>query len=154
MEDIKELILKIKQEFLKIGTRIKIIPFTPSSKLFRSNLLSISVEQDEKGEFFEVLISKDLVKSLKVVRINKESGHLILVAGYPYQYLCGTFDNSLYLNNLAAPRDKNKKQSAVNKVEESTTDLYTISEKSGLNFAFIKYIFNKMQSAGFYRNFN
>lgn len=154
MEDIKEIINRIKAEFIKIGARIKIIPFTPSSKLFRNNLMSITVEQDEKGEFFEVLISRDLVKGLKVVRVNKESGHLIIVAGHQNQYLCGHYDSSLHLTNLVSPRESKKAAETSGSHAEKITGSYILSSKPGLNFAVIKYIFNKMQSSAFNRNFS
>ncbi len=154
MEDIREIISRIKDEFIMIGARIKIIPFTPSSRIFRSNLMSITIEQDEKGEFFEVLISRDLVKMLKVVRVNIESGHLILVAGHQNQYLCGYYDNSLHLNNLVTPREAKKNRDPYTKSIENNVDSNILSGKSGLNFAVLKYLFNKVQVSAFNRYFN
>lgn len=155
MEDLKEIIGRLKLEFSKIGARIKIIPFTPTSKLFRSNLVTASIASDEKGEYFEVLVSRDIIRELRVVRVNLESKHLILVADHQTHYLCGHFDGSLYINNLSAqhrklPKHKNFSISSENTLE----DLPDYSGKPGLNFSFIRYLFSRMQAVGFYKYYN
>ena len=155
MEDLKEIIGRLKLEFSRIGARIKLIPFTPTSKLFRSNLVTACVANDEEGEFFEILVSKDIIRELKVVRVNMESKHLILVADHHTNYLCGHFDGSLYINNLSTqhrklPKQKNFSISSENNLE----DLPDYSGKPGLNFTFIRHLFSRMQAVGFYRYYD
>ncbi len=155
MEDIKNIIGKIKNDFGEIGTRIKIIPFTPSSRLFKSNLVSVSVAHDEQGEFFEILITKDMIKDLKVVRINMESNHLIMVAGQQAQYLCGSYEGSLFMNNLTASKVKVKKETTVkegNGGDDKEKNVYM--GKPGLNFSFLRFLFNRDQTSGYLKYFN
>jgi hypothetical protein len=155
MEDLKEIIGRLKLEFSKIGARIKLIPFTPTSKLFRSNLVTACVAHDKDGEFFEILVSKDIIRELRVVRVNLESKHLILVADHQTHYLCGHFDGSLYINNLSTQHRKLTKNNNFSiSSENNSEDLPDYPGKPGLNFTFIRHLFSRMQTVGFYRYYN
>ena len=100
MKDSKSRFNDLKKDFGSIGARVQIIPYSPSSVFFRNGVVNVNVNEDQFGEFFEINVSKDMLKSLKVVRVESLTNHLILASDSGIQYLCGKFNNNLFIKGL------------------------------------------------------
>lgn len=89
-----------KEDFNLIGARVQIVPYSPESGMFTCKVVKVNVVEDERGELFEVTISRDILNNLKVVRVDSNTKHLILVAAHDEQYLCGAFRQNLFIKNI------------------------------------------------------
>lgn len=100
MENIAQNIRQLKEDFSSIGARVQIVPYSKESGMFKCNIVKVNVVEDERGEFFELTISRDILNNLRVVRKDQYTNHLILVASENEQYLCGSFNKNLFIKNI------------------------------------------------------
>jgi hypothetical protein len=132
MENVVNNLRKIKDDFAAIGARVQVVPYTSGNDLFKYRVAEVNVSEDTRGEFFEITISRDILENLRVLRIDRETNQLILVASTDIHFLCAANDSALSIEYIFRP-DKNKetaKRSSFNKVSGKAANTRIVHVKT------------------------